>query len=84
MDATLIPEENSITPILKNINFEIYKGEFIYIIGDVGSGKSTLINSILNNLIPLNKNNKIIINGSIGYISQIPWLANTTIKNNIK
>jgi len=83
MDATLIPEENSITPILKNINFEIYKGEFIYIIGDVGSGKSTLINSILNNLIPLNKNNKIIINGSIGYISQIPWLANTTIKNNI-
>ena len=82
-DDTLIQEENSLTPILKNINFEIYKGEFICIIGDVGSGKSTLIHSILNNLIPLNKNNKIIINGSISYTSQIPWLSNSTIKNNI-
>lgn len=37
--------------VLKNINLEIKKGEFVGIIGEIGSGKSTLINAIMNNLI---------------------------------
>jgi ATP-binding cassette subfamily C (CFTR/MRP) protein 1 len=32
---------------LKNINLKIMKGEFVAIIGDVGAGKSSLINSLL-------------------------------------
>ena len=33
-------------PILKNINFEVIKGEFVSIVGPSGSGKSTLLNII--------------------------------------
>ncbi len=29
--------------ILKHINFELYSGEFVYFIGRVGSGKSSLL-----------------------------------------
>ena len=29
--------------ILSNLNFEIRKGEFVYLIGKVGSGKTSLI-----------------------------------------
>ena len=32
------------TPILKNINFEVSRGEFVSIVGPSGSGKSTLLN----------------------------------------
>ena len=32
--------------ILKDLNFEVRKGEFLYIIGRVGSGKSTLMKSL--------------------------------------
>lgn len=32
--------------ILKNVNFEIKKGEFAFLIGKTGSGKTTLLNSI--------------------------------------
>lgn len=31
---------------LRNVNFEIYDGEFIVVLGPSGSGKSTLLNII--------------------------------------
>ena len=32
--------------ILKDVNFQVNEGEFIYIIGKVGSGKSSLLKTI--------------------------------------
>jgi len=80
-----IPENIDYDIILKDISFKINKGEIIGIIGEVGSGKSSLLQSILNALILLNPNEckGIYINGSIGYVSQIPWIQNETIKNNV-
>ena len=70
---------------LKEIDLEIKKGEILGIIGEVGSGKSSLLQAILNCLILLNPKecDGIHINGNIGYASQIPWIQNDTIKNNI-
>ena len=34
------------TPVLKGINFDVYKGEFICVLGESGSGKSTILNII--------------------------------------
>ena len=74
---------NPLEPILKNINCEIKKGEFICIIGEVGSGKSSFLEAILNNMLPLQGSTKLYVNGSISYVSQIPWIRNATIKDNI-
>ena len=68
---------------LKNINLTVNKGEFICIIGEVGSGKSSLLQAILNNLIPTTQNYKLILNGTVSYVSQIPWIQNATVKDNI-
>ena len=69
---------------LKNINLTVKQGEFICIIGEVGSGKSSLIQAILNNMIILQKNNtKIIVNGKISYVGQEAWIQNNTVQNNI-
>ncbi|MEA4852407.1 MAG: ATP-binding cassette domain-containing protein, partial [Paludibacter sp.] len=32
--------------VLKNVQLEIYNGEFIYLLGKVGSGKSSLLKSL--------------------------------------
>ena len=74
---------NPLEPILKNINVEIKQGEFISIIGEVGCGKSSFLQAILNNMLPLSGNSRIYVNGSISYVSQIPWIRNATIRDNI-
>ena len=90
-DIEIINKINEIEPIstpnfqnvLSDINLSIKKGEFICIIGEVGSGKSSLLQSILNSMLPTSPESKIFINGSISYVSQIPWIQNATIKENI-
>ena len=69
--------------LLNDITLTIKKGEFIAILGNTGSGKSTLINSILNNFKLISSNNPIIINGNLSYAPQLPWIMEDTIKNNI-
>ena len=69
---------------LKNINFTVKEGEFVCIIGEVGSGKSSLIQALLNNMIILNKEeSQVVLNGSISYVPQEAWIQNNTVRNNI-
>ena len=70
---------------LKNISLEIKPNELVAIIGEVGSGKSSLLQAIINNLILINPKqcDGIHINGKIGFSAQLPWLSNDTIRNNI-
>lgn len=78
--------------ILGPLDFKIKRGEFIAITGPIGSGKTSLLISILNEMpmktdgIFLKSKGKMNINcgkNGIGYISQIPWIQNDTIRNNI-
>ena len=77
----IIDENDNI--LLKNIFLSIKKTDFVAIIGSMGSGKSSLINAILNNYQMYMKGSKPIINGEISYCSQQPWITTDTIKNNI-
>ena len=60
---------------LTNINMEINEGEFVAIIGENGSGKSSLIKCILGlNKIP---KGKITVNDRIGYLPQLTEIQNS-------
>ena len=80
-----IPKDIDYDINLKNINIEIKPKELVAIIGEIGSGKTSLLQAIINNLILLNPKecDGIHINGKIGYSAQIPWISNDTIRNNI-
>ena len=41
--------------VLKDFELTVKKGEFVCIIGDVGSGKSSIISTIIGDLIPINE-----------------------------
>ncbi|SCU87103.1 LAFA_0E04720g1_1 [Lachancea sp. 'fantastica'] len=66
---------------LKNINFQAKKGELTCIVGKVGSGKSALVQAILGDLFRVK--GFATVHGSIAYVSQVPWIMNGTVKENV-
>ena len=79
-------EMNNYIILLQDINLQIKKGEHIGIIGEVGSGKTCLLNAFINNLQVFSKNNSkgnIKLSGKISFVSQNPWILNTTVEENI-
>lgn len=69
---------------LYNVNVKIKKGEFVGIIGPVGSGKSSLLSAILGELYTIDGCMAISQTESgFGFVSQQPWLQRGTIRDNI-
>ncbi len=93
-NLTFTYEDTNITA-LKNISFTVNPGETLAIIGNTGSGKSTILeligrlydvseNSLLigdTTIADLNLNN---LRSNIGYVPQDAFLFSDTIRNNIK
>ncbi|KAJ3170330.1 Multidrug resistance-associated protein 1 [Geranomyces variabilis] len=67
---------------LTDINIDIKRGAKVAIIGDVGSGKSSLIAAILGQ-IRQTEGNVIDVYGSTVLMSQEAWLLNVTLRDNI-
>ena len=67
---------------LSGIDLTIKKGELVGIVGKFGSGKSSLVNSLLGEMnfegLP-----SLNTNGRIAYASQKPWIMSDTVRNNI-
>ena len=82
------------TPSLENISLEIKEGETVGIVGKIGCGKTTLVNSLLrlynveNNSIRIDDNDIMScsiksVRNSIAYVPQDNFLFSDKIKNNI-
>lgn len=80
---------------LKNVSFSINPGETVAILGNTGSGKSTILEllgrlydvtsgSIFIDDIPIENINLTSLRNSIGYVPQDSFLFSDTIKNNIR
>jgi ABC-type multidrug transport system fused ATPase/permease subunit len=66
---------------LSNINLSAKKGHLDCIIGKVGSGKSSIIQAFLGDLYKLD--GEVTLHGKVAYVSQVPWIINGTVKDNI-
>ncbi|XP_033208086.1 probable multidrug resistance-associated protein lethal(2)03659 [Belonocnema kinseyi] len=80
-NATAKWSKDSSDDTLKNINFSAKRGELTAIIGQVGAGKTSLFNVILQEL-PL-ISGKLEVHGKVVYVSQEPWIFASSIRQNI-
>ncbi|TYK18126.1 ABC transporter C family member 4-like [Cucumis melo var. makuwa] len=67
--------------VLKNINFNVRKGELTAVVGIVGSGKSSLLASILGEMHKIS--GRVRVCGRTAYVAQTSWIQNGTIEENI-
>lgn len=93
-NVSLLYEDTNIQA-LKNISFEIKKGEKVVILGNTGSGKSTVL-SLISRLydttdgvitvddVPIKDVNLYDLRDSVGVVPQDSFLFSDSIKNNIK
>ncbi|KAF5021710.1 hypothetical protein F66182_6267 [Fusarium sp. NRRL 66182] len=66
---------------LKGIDYTAYKGELSCVVGRVGAGKSSFLQSILGDLWKVNGD--VEVRGTVAYASQQTWILNATVKENI-
>lgn len=68
-------------PSLRNISLTLSKGSLLGVCGNVGSGKTSLISSILEQMHLLS--GSVSANGTLAYVSQQAWIFHGTVRDNI-
>lgn len=63
------------------IDLEIPKGKLVMVVGEVGSGKTSLLMGLLKEM--AHKSGEVSMSGSIAYTSQDPWIQNATLERNV-
>lgn len=66
---------------LKDINFTARKGELSCVVGRVGAGKSSFLQSILGDLWKIQGH--VEVHGTVAYVAQQSWIMNATVRENI-
>ncbi|KAF1318960.1 Abc transporter c family member 5, partial [Globisporangium splendens] len=69
------------TPLLKDVNFSVKKGDLVVVHGSVGAGKSSLCSALLGEMGKLS--GSVFVRGRVAYYSQQTWIQNMTIRDNI-
>ncbi|KAI9098315.1 P-loop containing nucleoside triphosphate hydrolase protein [Phlyctochytrium arcticum] len=68
-------------PVLTDINLSVKPGSFIALVGNVGSGKSSLLSAIMAQIV--RQEGKISVGGEVAYVSQKAWIFRGTVRDNI-
>ncbi|CAJ1963398.1 unnamed protein product [Sphenostylis stenocarpa] len=74
-------DDADVNVALKVEELEIKRGDHAAVVGTVGSGKSSLLASLLGEMIKISGEVKVC--GSIAYVAQTSWIQNATIQDNI-
>lgn len=67
--------------VLHQIDLDLPKGFLITVIGEVGSGKSSLLNSIIGEMRLIQ--GSVCFHGSLAYVPQVSWIQSGTLRDNI-
>lgn len=66
---------------VRNINLTIPRGSMCAIVGLVGAGKTSLLQGLVGEM--RRTEGQVAFGGSVAYCSQVPWIQNTSIRENV-
>eukprot|EP00955_Chlamydomonas_euryale_P014378 154729-Chlamydomonas_euryale.AAC.1 len=68
-------------PTLRGVNLDVARGQLIMVVGDVGSGKSSLLHALLGEMDV--RSGLRFVRGTAAYTAQDPWIQNASLRANI-
>lgn len=68
-------------PQLRDLSLKVGKGKLLAVVGTVGAGKSSLLLALLGEMDKLH--GYVGRRGTVAYVPQLPWIRNSTLRNNI-
>uniref|UniRef100_A0A452UFE1 Multidrug resistance-associated protein 1-like n=1 Tax=Ursus maritimus TaxID=29073 RepID=A0A452UFE1_URSMA len=68
-------------PVLENLNIKIPEGALVAVVGQVGSGKSSVLSAILGEMEKLT--GVVQRKGSVAYVAQQAWIQNCILQENV-
>ncbi|TFY77333.1 hypothetical protein EWM64_g6678 [Hericium alpestre] len=77
--AKEVKEENIFK--MKNIDFTVPRGKLVAIVGNVGAGKTSLLQGLIGEM--RRTEGTVRFGGSVAYCSQSAWIQNATIRENV-
>lgn len=67
--------------LLRSLSVHFPEGQLIAVVGPVGCGKSSLLAALLGEMRKVK--GRVNVRGSIAYVSQLAWIRNATLRDNI-
>lgn len=80
-DATFTWNNDEPRNVLHDINFSARRGELSCIVGRVGAGKSSMLQTMLGDLYKLK--GEVVMRGAAAYVAQSSWVMNASVRENI-
>ena len=80
-NGTFTWDDSFMIPTLNKISYTVPKGSNVAVVGQVGSGKSSVLSALIGDMIKLD--GTIDVSGSIAYVPQQAWIQNDTVRRNI-
>ncbi|KAI7635181.1 ATP-binding cassette glutathione S-conjugate transporter, partial [Hortaea werneckii] len=80
-DATFTWNKDGDRNVLQDINFSAHKGELSCILGRVGAGKSSFLETMLGDLYKIR--GEVVMRGTSAYVAQSPWVMNASVRENV-
>jgi ABC-type multidrug transport system fused ATPase/permease subunit len=71
---------------VSNIDMTVRRSQIMCVLGPVASGKSTLVQGLIGEILPMSTTNQghvFEVNGKVSYASQVPFILNATVRDNI-
>lgn len=75
------PTKDSVDSTLRNLNFKVRPGKLLVVVGSVGSGKTSLLLGLMNEI--FHTEGDFSVGGSVAYVEQEPWIPSMTVQQNI-
>ena len=73
--------ENESKPCLRGISMRVEEGSLVAVVGQVGSGKSSLLSAMLGEMKRVR--GAMNLKGKVAYVAQQSWIQNSTLQSNI-